>query len=281
MSETTGHWYQGWGGRRLWTLQRPHPDPIGGVLVLHGYSEHSGRYRHVIDALAERGFASMAPDHRGHGRSASLLGDMEDLDAVIEDWRRLADRLARLAPGRPLYVLAHSMGAMLAVRLLGRDRRWAGAVLNGTPVAVPDQISPIATGLARVLGGVAPWLPLQPFYDPDRASRDPAIAAASLADPLQYKGWIRAGTGSQMLGAIRDARAIAPTLRLPVLLTHGGVDPTVPVGSSAELHTLLGSLDKELHVFEGLQHEVHNEPERELVLARWTIWLGRRARALG
>ena len=65
-----------------------------------------------------------------------------------------------------------------------------------------------------------------------------------------------------------------------MLITHGGADPTVDVRISARLHARMGSLDKELHVFDGLQHEVHQEPERDAVIGRWLVWLKRQARAV-
>ena len=39
--------------------------PRGAVLFLHGMSEHSGMYLHVISALADAGFTVLAPDQRG------------------------------------------------------------------------------------------------------------------------------------------------------------------------------------------------------------------------
>lgn len=275
-----GRWLQGSGAIRVWSLQRPVPDAVAGVLLLHGYGEHSGRYTHVIEGLAQRGFALVAPDHRGHGRTARVPGDLESVDAILEDLAWAGDALERLAPGRPVYLLGHSMGALLALLLAGRERRWAGAVLNGTALTVPEQISPLARSLARVGGRALPWLGLQRFYDPHRGSRDPAVAAANLADPFQYKGRLRARTGLEVLQAMARAEVVAPTLRLPVLLTHGGDDRTVPIAASARLHTRIGSGDKEFHRFDGLRHEVHQEPERAAVIARWGIWMSRRAKAL-
>ena len=190
----------------------------------------------------------------------------------------VADHLERGVPDRPLFVLAHSMGALLALLLLDRDPRFHGAILNGTPYRIPDHIARSSRVAAQILGGVLPWLPLQRFFDATRATSDPAIHAEVLADPLIYKGWMRAGTGKALLGALSEAHQVVPGLRVPLLITHGGIDRTVPMDASARLHAASGSPDKELHVFDGLLHEVHNEPDRDVVIGRWATWMKRRVK---
>src|SRR3954447_25735943 len=44
------------------------------VQIVHGASEHSGRYRRLADALTARGLAVYAMDLRGHGRTAESSG---------------------------------------------------------------------------------------------------------------------------------------------------------------------------------------------------------------
>ena len=238
---------EGWiagAGRRLWHHRIDARDPIGGVLVLHGYSEHSGRYVHVLEALAARGFTCIAPTHRGHGRTATLPGLLRDANAVVQDWVWVTDALEHRVPDKPLFVLAHSMGALLAILLLTRDSRFSGAILNGTPLKVPDSISPASRLVARAVGGALPWLPVQPFFDATRATRDPAVHAASLSDPWIYKGWMRAGTGKTLLRALAEVDEAVPRLRIPLLITHGALDRTVAPEASARLHAAAGSADK-------------------------------------
>src|SRR5947207_15697829 len=47
----------------------PEGTPRAVVVIVHGYAEHSGRYQHVGEALAARGYAVETLDLRGHGRS--------------------------------------------------------------------------------------------------------------------------------------------------------------------------------------------------------------------
>ncbi len=59
---------QGW-------LYTPAAAPEGIVQLIHGLGgEHSRRYLHLISALLDAGFAVVADDHAGHGRTAMLSG---------------------------------------------------------------------------------------------------------------------------------------------------------------------------------------------------------------
>ena len=93
------------------------------------------------------------------------------------------------------------------------------------------------------------------------------------ADPLRYKGKIRARTGREVMDAIQAANASLSSITLPILVTHGAQDPTVPPEIAASVYQSVRSTDKTLHLFEGLRHEVQHEPERGQVLDLWLRWL--------
>ena len=120
---------------------------------------------------------------------------------------------------------------------------------------------------------VAPRLPFQPFYNPQRVSRDPEVWRRIEEDPWVYKGRIRARTGAEGLRAIARARRDLHHLRLPLLITHGAIDRTIPVETSRTVYERASSTDKTLHLFDGLLHEVHQEPEQDEVIALWADWL--------
>ena len=54
---------------RWWTIDAPR----GVVLIAHGASEHSGRYDRFARAVNGAGFAAVAIDHRGHGRTGGRV----------------------------------------------------------------------------------------------------------------------------------------------------------------------------------------------------------------
>ncbi|HZQ35871.1 MAG TPA: alpha/beta fold hydrolase, partial [Dehalococcoidia bacterium] len=70
---------------RLWL---PDGEPIALVGIVHGYAEHSGRYKHVGQALAAAGFAVAALDLRGHGRSEGDRANVKTFGLYLNDVRR-------------------------------------------------------------------------------------------------------------------------------------------------------------------------------------------------
>ena len=95
---------------------RPEGPPRGMVQLVHGISEHIGRYDSFARFLAEHGFAVVGHDHLGHGRTArnpSEFGWFADRDGwkhVVKDVRALRERVGAEYPGLPCFLLGHSMG---------------------------------------------------------------------------------------------------------------------------------------------------------------------------
>ena len=141
------------------------------------------------------------------------------------------------------------------------------------PKQCPTNIPKIARLAARVLADWAPLFPIQGFFDPERACRDPEVWRQMRADPLRYKGKIRARTGREIMDAIAETVPRLGELELPMLITHGTADETVPVETASIVYNAVSSPDKTLRLFEGLKHEVHQEPEKNEVIAVWTDWL--------
>jgi alpha-beta hydrolase superfamily lysophospholipase len=109
--------------------------------------------------------------------------------------------------------------------------------------------------------------------EPSWLSHDPAIVRAYLDDPLVYTGKICARTGIELLKAQQRILAQASRIELPVLMVHGGDDRLCPLAGARPFYEALASRDKTLTVYDGLYHEVYNEPEREQVLEDVLAWL--------
>ncbi|MCA9567258.1 MAG: lysophospholipase [Myxococcales bacterium] len=273
MTDIEQDWFVASDDRPIFFRRAVPEAPRAVMLMLHGLHEHSGRYAELMEHFAGLGFAVYAEDHRGHGRTARTLGDLESVDAIVGDIGTLHRNAMTDHPGLPVFVFGHSMGGLLGVLYAQRTPGLAGAIFNGAAMDIPDDVPAIIVKAAGILGVLTPRLPVQPFYDPEGLCDDPARIAAVQVDPLYYKGKLRARTGKELLGAIRTAVKDLPHLRLPMLVTHGTADHTVPPRTSEILYGAAASEDKELHWFDGMLHEVHNMKARDEVIARWTAWL--------
>jgi alpha-beta hydrolase superfamily lysophospholipase len=92
-------------------------------------------------------------------------------------------------------------------------------------------------------------------------------------DPLNYRGKLKAGVGGAMLRAMDSFPSRLPSLRLPLLVMSGTDDKLVNPQGAKLVDQLAGSTDKTMKMYDGLYHEVFNEPEKEMVLGDLSDWL--------
>jgi alpha-beta hydrolase superfamily lysophospholipase len=67
--------------------------------------------------------------------------------------------------------------------------------------------------------------------------------------------------------------AEAETINLPFIVIQGSEDKLVDPAGAQMLYDKASSADKRIKIYEGLYHEVFNEPEREEVLKDVEVWL--------
>lgn len=256
---------------RQWCL--PEGSPRAVIMLLHGLGEHSGRYSHVATALADAGYGVHAVDHRGHGRSegprayvrryGDFMGDVATFRTLVE-----ADH-----PGVPLVVLGHSMGGNLAVgHVLDHQQGVAGLALSGPALAPGASLKPVMIKAAKLLARIAPKL-RPDGLDAEAISRDPAVVARYRNDRLVYTGKLSAGVAGALLEAMERFPPRYPELTLPILLMHGTADALADVGGSRQLEAGAVNATVTSHYYEGLYHEIFNEPEQAHVIGDLISWL--------
>lgn len=244
----------------------------GTVVIAHGINEHGGRYAHVAQRLTRDGWLVGALDHRGHGVSGGRRAAVERFDDWITDLDGYISEVLLDAP-RPLFLLGHSLGGLIAiVYALRRQGSLDGLILSSPSVVPPRGMSPATIRVGRFLSRWTANLPVVGLRL-DAVSRDPAVVRAYREDPLVHLGRLRARTGAEVLLAIAEVQRDIGRLRLPLLSIQGTADLLVAPGAARWVDEHAGSADHTLHVYEGLYHEVFNEPERELVLDDVAAWL--------
>jgi acylglycerol lipase len=252
------------------------------VIIVHGIHEHSGRYAHVGYQLATAGFATYAADHRGHGRSGGRRANIERMALIVDDLSSFVRFAAQRHTGLPVFMIGHSLGGLIALHWATEPRATEprtfldGLVVSGPAVEVMVG-SALARRLAGVLSALVPNLRVTAI-DADRISRDPAVVRAYREDPLVDHGRIKARTGAEMLATMKSLPARLPRLSIPLLLLHGTEDWICAPASSVMVHDAVSSPDKTLRRYQGLYHEVFNEPERDQILTDLVSWLDQHLR---
>jgi alpha-beta hydrolase superfamily lysophospholipase len=254
------------------------PNPRGVLLIAHGFGEHSGAYRHVAEALGPAlEIDVVAVDLRGHGRSPGRRGVVRRYEDMIADVGAALAWSARERPGLPLFLLGHSNGGLLALRLaLELDRYTtaapSGLILSNPSIQIVTPIPPAKLALGRLLLRFAPGTTLPAKLDPALLTRDPEIQREHETDPLRHSRispplfFGMAGSGPIV---IRDAEKIT----LPLLLILGGSDPVIDSGVSRRVFDRIGSPDKAIAHYPTMRHEPLNEIGRDEVFTEIRSWL--------
>ncbi|MGZ4657563.1 MAG: alpha/beta fold hydrolase [Blastococcus sp.] len=286
------------GSRVRYRRWLPDGDLRATIQLVHGASEHSGRYGRLAAALTAAGFGVWAMDLRGHGRTAESTGIGRfggglGVDTVLDDVQALHLVIDDEHPGVPRVLLGHSMGSIIALASAERDGRGlAGLVLSG-PVGVAPQLADMVTALEEAIAAGAgdnaldalgafnqPFEPARTAFD--WLSRDAAEVDAYVADPLcgdqipLTVAYAAGVFGLSVGAATADAVARLPE-GLPVLLLSGERDP-VGGEEAAQVNALAAllrdrGLPVEQHVYPDARHEVFNETNRDEVTADLIAWL--------
>jgi len=135
-------------GQQLHAWFLPSSDPGAPVMLyLHGARWNLTGSVTRIERLRRLGFCVLAVDYRGFGRSTNVSPTDEN---AYQDAEAAWDYLAKVAPGRPRYIVGHSLGGAIAVELARRHPEAKGLVLEATLTSVQDMVDQSAWGFLPV-----------------------------------------------------------------------------------------------------------------------------------
>ena len=255
-----------------WQGWLPAGPATGVVLLCHGLGEHSGRYANVVDALVPDGWAVYGLDHRGHGLSGGRRAHLDAYADWLADYHTFRRAVVARHPGLPVFLLGHSMGGQIALAYaLDHQDDLRGLVLSAPALAsnaVPKQVVPLLMGLSRIAPTLRPA-----GIDGTKVSKDPAVIAAYQADPLVYQGNPTLGLSAALFRQFGPLVERSRGLRIPLLLQHGSADVLADPAGTRALEAAHGSPDATVRWYEGLWHEIYNEPERDVPLSDLREWL--------
>ena len=140
-------------GVRLSTVVIAPDSPKAVVQFVHGMAEHKERYYPFMNYLAEKGYACVINDLRGHGASVTSAEDLGYLGkdgraGLVNDVHNVTEWVRKRFPDLPVFLFGHSMGSMIVRSYIKRfDRDIAGLIVCGSPSNNP------AAGLGSFLAG--------------------------------------------------------------------------------------------------------------------------------
>ncbi|MFH1501669.1 MAG: lysophospholipase [Candidatus Eisenbacteria bacterium] len=261
------------GGLQLFEQSWAPESPRAVVVLVHGFAEHSDRHAQAALHLARRGYAVQSFDLRGHGRSEGKRCFVSAFEEYLDDTEALLLTARRRWSGVPVFLVAQSMGGLIASLCVVDGRsELSGLILSAPAVKLGRDYSVFKIGASLALGRALPHLPMFRLRS-SSICRDPAVVRAFDEDGLVYHGRTPARTASEIIRAIRRLQANVERISVPLLVMHGSRDQVADIDGSKELCERAGSSDKSLRVYDGLWHEIMHEPESAVVLWEMSRWL--------
>ena len=249
----------------------PDSTPRDHLVISHGYAEHSGRYQQFAEEFVAKGYAVHALDHHGHGKSEGLPAVIESFDATDADLDTLIEHVRGEHGANAIKLVGHSMGGSIATHYaLSYQDKLSGLILSGP--AIGGGVPPITRALLRLFKRINPEMGVTKL-DSAAVSRDGDVVDDYRADPLVFRGKVPAATASSMMDVIAKYRRAVKAITVPTLYMHGAEDRLVRLKHAQPIARRFGSDDFTEKVYEGLYHEIFNEPERDRVLNDLADWL--------
>lgn len=264
------------------TIWMPENQPVSHIIhVVHGMTEHMGRYKAFADFFTNAGVAVACFDLRGHGRNsgrsdcASFIsggnpqeynyGWAESLNDLEQEILMVREETQGSAPNAKYILMGFSLGSFLVREYLAKKPLGGidGVILAGTgyqPPLITRLMQPIIQKEIQKAepGGTTDTVrqmafgPYNKKFEPNRTAMDwlcsdPEQLDAYLQDPLVRKD-ISADLFYEMLGCMTRTnkrhyyRSIKQLAQMPVLILSGEQDPVGNMGKDVPI--LTGLLQK-------------------------------------
>jgi acylglycerol lipase len=163
-------------------------------------------------------------------------------------------------------------GLIVAYYLLDHQADFKGAIISAPLIRIPANIAPMTITMGKILSFIAPRTGILAL-DVTGISRDPEVVKAYINDPLVFHGKTPARLAAEMMKAMQQVTAEAGKITLPFIALQGSADWLTDPGDAQMLYDKASSKDKAIKIYEGVYHEVFNEPERAVVLKDVETWL--------
>ncbi|MBL9037475.1 MAG: lysophospholipase [Archangium sp.] len=262
--------------RLFWRSQLPEGEPTAVVGVVHGYCDHSGRYLHVMNALAASGFAVAAFDYRGHGKAEGKRVDVEKWDDFLDDLAVFWGRVRALAPGKPAFILAHSHGALMTTHwALKKPEGLTGVVLSSPYYRLAFDPPAFKLAGAKLLRKILPGVHISNELSVTQLSRDEAWQKFSAEDPL-YEHTTTPRHFFETLASQERLIGRGAEFTTPVYMVAGEADGVASMPAMRAFFDTMASPDKTWKSHPEFRHEVMNEIGKERVLADIVEWISAR-----
>jgi alpha-beta hydrolase superfamily lysophospholipase len=242
------------------------------ICIAHGLGEHIGRYEAFAEWFVQQRITVVGYDRRGHGRSAGKRGHSPGVEPLLDEVAQLLVETETRYQGLPIFLYGHSQGGGLVLSYaLHRHPNLAGIIASAPWISLAFEPPAPLIAMGKLMRRIHPAFQQSNNLNTAHLCREPAVVEAYEADPLVHDR-ITAGNAINMMEEGAWLLRQSGRFPCPLLVLHGTADKvTSPQASKTFAANMDGDIQYE--AFDGLYHELHNEPEREQVLERVKHWM--------
>jgi lysophospholipase len=251
--------------------------PKASVIVVHGFAEHSGRYAHIIDRLVKEHFSVLCIDLRGHGYSKGRRGDLESFVHYEEDVKAAINFIQhKQPPMAKLFIIAHSMGALICLRLMAKmNNTIDGFVLSSPLLSLKRSMLTAKRFAMNILSKLWPLFPLQSQIKGKELTTDKHLAHNYDNDVLVLRK-VSARAIHNIIKGYEEAYTIAPLIKHPFLMQVAGEDSIVDIKATKEFFSRVHNKDATIKYYPEFLHEIYNESRKNEAINDFMAWLNKR-----
>jgi alpha-beta hydrolase superfamily lysophospholipase len=254
---------------RSWDVENPRAV----ICLIHGFGEHSGRYDHVAKFFNEQNIAVAAFDLRGHGESEGKRGHAPSFKSYLDDIYAFTKIIFLAYPRKPLILYGHSMGGNLVLNFLIKNDplMFSGLIATGPWIRLAFEPKPILITLGKMMRKIYPSFTQPSGLIVEHLSKDPEVVKANINDPLINTS-ITASAGMGLTEAAAFLNTFKGLLVIPSLIMHGSEDLITSQPASEEFAKRVKGVVT-YKKWDGMYHEIHNEPDKLLVFNAIMEWI--------
>jgi alpha-beta hydrolase superfamily lysophospholipase len=242
------------------------------IIIIHGYSEHSGRYNHWAERFVKHGYYVLSYDLRGHGLSELRKGYRLSYYKFIKDLSIVCQKAESIFPEIPKIIYGHCFGGNLVINYLISDiSNIDGLIVSAPWLQTEFHIPRLKLLFGYLFRNIVPRFLIRMSIRPEDLSRDPVYIENVMKDPLVC-GHIPARLLSEIKAAGARASKSIYKINLPMLVMHGTADRITSFKASKEF-VMNSSKRTTFREWTGHYHDLHNDTDADEVFGYVTEWL--------
>lgn len=252
---------------RLYHTKYTPRDPKRSIAIIHGFGEHSGRFSEIAHFFAIHEFEVQLIDLTGFGYSGGPRGC--GTAEILEN--DVITLLSQARPELPLFLYAHSMGALLCIKLLLEKPQLSisGCIMTSPLLSMPvdRHISPLKLFIVKHIGDELEELIMNSMVNPTALTKNNKFMHNIFEDRLMIP-FLGIKMAKSLFITIEWVQKNWDKFAFPVIVFHGKKDSVVDCGGSKKF--VLSKIEpyKQLFLFDNGYHEMQHDEEKDELLER-------------